>query len=113
MWGYDVAVDRAEREFLDLTDVSVGGLRVKGTGTVTVTTAGRYAPGASYAISGTGLDDTTVTADNVGRLTLAVDLGPAHDVEQYSPEARLQEAAGTYTFVERSVSITPVAVAPA
>lgn len=113
VWGYDVAVTRPEREFLDLTDVGVNGLHVKGTGAVTITTAGRYIPGATYVIAGTGLDDTTVTADNLGRLTLAVDLGPAHDVEQYSPEARLQEAARTYTFVERSVSITPVAAAPA
>jgi hypothetical protein len=39
-------------------------------------------------------------------LTIAVDLGPSHTIEQYSPEARVGEAAGTYTFVERAISIT-------
>jgi len=108
VWGYDVTVDRAVREFLDLTDVTASGLHVKGTGPVSIVTAGRYAPGASYAISGAGLDGQIAVADGTGRLTMAVDLGPSHQVEQYSPDARVQEAAGTYTFVERSVVIAAV-----
>jgi hypothetical protein len=106
VWGYDVAVDRPVREFLDLTDVTTDGLHVRGTGGVTITTAARYVPGATYRISGTGLPDTFVVADDAGRLTVVVDLGPAHQIEQYSPEARAEEAAGTSTFVERTVSIS-------
>ena len=106
VWGYDVTVARPQREFLDLTDVTVNGLHVRGTGQATITTAGRYAPGRAYRVSGAGLPDATVVADRAGRLTIVVDLGPGHEVEQYSPEARVEEAAGTYTFVDRTVSIT-------
>jgi S-formylglutathione hydrolase FrmB len=107
VWGYDVDADRPVREFLDLTNVTVDGLSVRGTGGVTITTAGRYTPGATYRISGTGRPDASVVADGAGRLTVAIDLGPAHQVEQYSPEARAQEATGMYTFVERTISISP------
>jgi hypothetical protein len=106
VWGYDVAVDRPVREFLDLTDVTTQGLHVKGTGKVTITSAARYGRGKRYRISGTGLPDATVRADRAGRLTFTVDLGPGHQAEQYSPEARAQEAAGMSTFVERTVTIS-------
>ena len=102
VWGYDVRVDRKVREFLDLEDVTAAGLRIRGTGRATVTTAARYTPGAPYRASGIG----TVVADAAGRLTFTVDLGPSHTVEQYSPKARVLEAAGRYTFVERTISIT-------
>ena len=54
---------------------------------------------------GDDLAETAIAEDD--DLVFAVDLGPAHTVEQYSPEARVQDGNGTYTFVERTISITP------
>ena len=107
VWGYDVAVDRPVREFLDLDAVTEHSLVVRGTGTALITTAARYTPDASYRVDGAGTRATTVRADDDGRLTFAVDLGPPHRDEQYSPRARAQEAAGMYRFTERRISITP------
>lgn len=112
VWGYDVEVTRDVREFLDLTSVRAEGMTVQGSGVVQVTTAGRYVAGAPYRIDGTGLDATTVFADDVGRLRITVDLGPSHTDEQFSPAARLAEAAGGYWQV-RGVTIERVGAASA
>jgi S-formylglutathione hydrolase FrmB len=104
IYGYDVTVSRPHPEFLDLSDVSVGGLTVTGTGAVVVTTAARYTPGGTYSVDGKSL-----TADKTGRLRIKVDLGPGHTDEQYSPAARAQEAAGQYTFVTKKITIAQVA----
>jgi len=105
VYGYDVALDRPAREFLDLSDVSARGLTVQGSGAATITTAARYRPGHDYRVSGAGGGDLTARADGAGRLRLTVDLGPAHQFEQYSPAQRLQEATGPYWTV-RTLAIT-------
>ena len=110
VYGYDVALDRPVREFLDLLNVTAGGLTVQGSGRAVITTAARYRPGHDYRVGGAGGDDVTVRADDLGRLRLGVDLGPAHQFEQYSPMQRLQEAAGPYWTV-RTISITEVPAA--
>lgn len=106
VWGYDVEVDRSVREFLDLTDVGLGSISAKGSGTVTVTTAGRYTPGLPYEVEGATDDPSTVIADADGRLVVQIDLGPAHPQDQFTPQANLAEAQGSY-WVQRNVRITP------
>ena len=107
VWGYDVAVHRSVREFLDLIEVRADGVRVQGSGTALITTAPRYAPLGGYRIAGTGLDPTVVVADEAGRLRVSLDLGPSHTDEQFSPAARVAEAAGGYWQV-RDVTIQPL-----
>ncbi|HVV35596.1 MAG TPA: alpha/beta hydrolase-fold protein [Acidimicrobiales bacterium] len=113
VYGYDVTVTRAHPEFLDLANVSAGGLTVTGTGTATITTAARYVPGAAYAVTtrANGVDrDALVKAGRDGRLTFSVDLGPSHDAEEYSPPARAEDAAGTYAFATREIAIRPIPI---
>jgi S-formylglutathione hydrolase FrmB len=106
VFGYDVSAERDVREFLDLRGVSADGFEVQGSGRAVVTTAGRYVPGAAYVVDGAGGPVQTLTADAAGRLVVPVDLGPSHQFEQYSPDARVAEAQGGYWTV-RTVTITP------
>ena len=104
VWGYDVRVERAVLEFLDLSDVRADGLAVRGSGRAIVRTAALYRPGRAYVVSGTGGDAERLVADEDGRLELVVDLGPSHTFEQFSPEADAREAAGAY-WTTREVAI--------
>lgn len=104
VWGYDIEVDRAVREFLDLSDVRQEGLTVRGSGEVTITTAPRYHPRGHHLITGATDQPETVRADPSGRLRFVVDLGPSHTAEQYTPQARIAEAAGGY-WTHASVQI--------
>jgi enterochelin esterase-like enzyme len=105
VYGYDVTLARPVREFLDLRDVSSGGLSVQGSGAASVTTAPRYRPGLRYRVVGAGARDLTVGADALGRLRFLVDLGPPHQFEQYSAPQRAQEATGPYWTV-RAITIS-------
>lgn len=105
VWGYDVHVERAVREFLDLTDVRFDGLTVQGSGQVTIATAPRYLNGRRYVVSGATDGEQIVVADDLDRLVFSVDLGPSHTFEQFTPEANALEAAGDY-WVVRTVSIS-------
>jgi hypothetical protein len=75
----------------------------RGSGMATITTAARYAPGTTYVVDG-----AAVVADDEGRLSFTVDLGPSHEHEQYSAAARVLENQPGY-WVERDVAITPAA----
>jgi S-formylglutathione hydrolase FrmB len=108
IYGYDASITRPHPEFLDLSDVRAGGFTATGTGALVVTTAARYTPNAKFHVSGTGKPDADLRADKEGRLTVAVDLGPGHADEQYSPAARAEDAAGQYPFVTRKVTLTEV-----
>jgi hypothetical protein len=110
VWGYDVVITRAVREFLDLSAVTADGLVVQGSGSATIHTAARYVPAARYQIEGAGAavaQQTTADAD--GRLTFDVDLGPSHAFEQFTAAATVAENAGDYWVVRRIV-ITPAPV---
>lgn len=48
--------------------------------------------------------ESSAAADSAGRITITVDLGPAHDQRQYTPVARVLEAAGG-SFTSRSVTM--------
>jgi len=96
VWDHVVAVDRDNREFLDLADVTADGFTATGSGTVTLTTAARHRPGSVFTVEGATDQAQTVVADRAGRLTVIVDLGPSHQADQFTPEARAAEAAGGY-----------------
>ena len=103
IYGYDVTVHRAVKEFVDLTDVSASSITARGSGTVDVVTAPRYAPHRKYLVDG-----TTLTADRDGRLHLTIDLGPSHTAEQYSPAERVTEAQlGEAYWTTKTIRIAP------
>lgn len=106
VWGYDVAVERNVREFLDLRAVTAGGFQVQGSGRAQIVTAAYYAPGASYAVLGTRSDPAplTLVAGTDGRLTIPVDLGPSHTHDQFTDDADVAAARGNYWTV-RTVTI--------
>jgi enterochelin esterase-like enzyme len=110
VYGYTLITDpdRAP-EFLTLRQVRADGMTLRGSGRLTVTTAQRYEPGATFVVS--GADDgpvTQVLADAQGRLTFAVDLGPAHVHAEGTPQQVAAElAAGGRYWVTRDVVITP------
>ena len=73
---YDYTFDNDDArgvEFLNLTEVSNRAITLDGSGTVSVTTAPVYAPGASYTVTDAG----DVVANAEGRLSFTIDLGPA------------------------------------
>lgn len=82
VYGYHVTATRAVREFLDL-DVSEDVIVVKGSGLASITTPPIYRPGQNYRISGAAADpaEKSETADDQGRLHIAIDLGPSNQVE--------------------------------
>lgn len=92
-WTFDPDPDRAT-EFLDVTDASEDGVTLTGSGLTTVTTAAIFSTGQIVGLTG-ALESSTV-ADEGGRITFHVDLGPPHAYQQYSPQQRGLEAAGGY-----------------
>ncbi|MDQ1373810.1 MAG: hypothetical protein QOJ09_1148 [Actinomycetota bacterium] len=86
VWGHDVDLNRPVLERAVL-DVRPDGFDLSGSGTGTVTTPARYAPGASVQVS--TVDDAGVTttaaltAGADGRVTVPVNLGPASAVDEY------------------------------
>ena len=105
VWDHYVEVDRTIREFLDLTDVTATGFTVQGSGTATITTARRYRPGQVFSVEGAGDEPQEAVADREGRLTVSVDLGPSHEHDQFTPQARAGEAAGGY-WTTKKVTLT-------
>jgi diacylglycerol O-acyltransferase / trehalose O-mycolyltransferase / mycolyltransferase Ag85 len=92
VWDWTFETDPARAaEFLDVADASCGGLGLTGSGTTTVTTASCFEAGEAVLVDG-----ETINADDAGRMTFTVDLGPAHEHQQYTPAARALEIAGSY-----------------
>lgn len=90
VYGWTFTADpRRAQEFLDLLGVSPTGLRVRGSGLLSVTTAPVFVPGATYRVG-----DRPVVADGEGRLQFTVDLGPPHAHQQYTPGGRAAEVVG-------------------
>jgi hypothetical protein len=87
VYGWDVTVTKRDvREFLDVTNADRRGFTLKGSGTVRVRTAPLYVPGKRYAVP--SAKTKSAVADGTGRLTVDVDLGPSHTVEDASSEGR-------------------------
>lgn len=105
VWGWTFEADPTRApEFLDVTDASEGGVTLTGSGVATVTTAALFAPGQIVAL--TGSVEPSVVADSLGRITFPVDLGPAHQHQQYSIPARALEALGGY-WTTKTVTFEP------
>ena len=88
-WGWTFTAQRGVEEFAYLTGVSPGGLTATGSGTLEVTTAAAYRPGATYALragagagAGAGATTRSISAGPDGRLRFGVDLGPSHLQQQ-------------------------------
>jgi S-formylglutathione hydrolase FrmB len=95
VWGWTLTSETTRAaEFLDVTDASASGVTLTGSGVETVTTAGYFAPGSVLAL--TGAVEQIASADDAGRIMFHVDLGPAHEFEQYTPQQRIFEALGGY-----------------
>ena len=80
VYGWDVEMHRAAREFSTLAGASCRGFSLSGSGAGVVATPSCYRPGARYEITmtGTGVDSTTYAlAPTTRRLGLTVPLGPA------------------------------------
>lgn len=87
VWDWTVAIDRPELEFATLRDAGPEGFTLSGSGPATVTTASAYEPGSAYAVSVVDADGQRAidaVADEDGRLTVEVSLGPANAEQQYS-----------------------------
>ena len=85
IYGWQVEMDRPVTEFSSVEAASAGGFAMIGSGTATVTTAPLYEPGSAHAVaieSETGPAQAQVRADDGGRLTVVVPLGPANIVQQ-------------------------------
>lgn len=97
-WGWHFAISgRDVREFVYLSHVGRRGFVAKGSGSLSVTTAPLYAPGAVSAVD-VNAGRRIVTADPHGRLVFTVDMGPSHEVQQYR-FGRLAALGWTKTFV--------------
>lgn len=114
VWGWDVAVDRAVTEFLELREVSDAGLTLRGSGSVSVTTPPSYRPHALHRIAISSDSDETasfwVQADDAGRLRFDVGLGPSHTLQQYTPAQRAAAASDPGYMGVAEVRIAPLAV---
>lgn len=83
VWGWTFRADPSRApEFLEVDDASAGGLTLIGSGTATVVTPRLFRPGERVTLA--GALPATARADAGGKLTFAVDLGPANTRAQFS-----------------------------
>ncbi|MEA2493200.1 MAG: hypothetical protein QOJ29_1111, partial [Thermoleophilaceae bacterium] len=87
VFGWHVAIDRPALEFSKLAGAGQDGFSLSGSGKALVTTAHYWKPGTALNVTVGDKTQRTV-ADDKGRLTLPLDLGPANPYQQYSPEAQ-------------------------
>jgi enterochelin esterase-like enzyme len=112
VYGYTVTVSRRANEFLDLRHVTPGGLTLRGSGRVVLSTARVYQPGRQYRLAVAGIHTTLERADRAGRLRIVVYLGPSHRYDQFSPPANaLQAARGAGYWTTRTLTIRAVSLA--
>jgi S-formylglutathione hydrolase FrmB len=86
-YGWTVSVRRRALEFSTLANAGRRGFTLSGSGSATVTTPARYPPGRRLTVRVRG-KSRTLRADRRGRLRVAVPLGPANAVQQYTAGAR-------------------------
>jgi S-formylglutathione hydrolase FrmB len=104
VWGWAFRADPARAaEFLDVRDASRAGVTLTGSGRQTVTTAGYFQPGQRVRIDD-GTSGREVVANEAGRITVTVDLGPAHATQQYRDPVA-EQAPGYFTT--RTVRFDP------
>jgi len=106
-WGWSFQADAGRAgEFLDLRKASKNGFSLVGSGLTRVTTAPLFVPDKKVFLH--GATRRFAVADGTGRLTLSVDLGPAHTEEQYTALGRLAATRPGY-FTTRAVTFRPSA----
>ena len=103
VYGWQVAIDRPALEFSRLENATGAGFKLVGSGPAKVVTPPLYAPGSEHGVSA-GAKQTALTADGDGRLTIPVDLGPAHTMQQDQPQGA---PAPEFTTVPVSVASSP------
>jgi S-formylglutathione hydrolase FrmB len=89
VWGWQVQIDRPALEFSRLFDASATGFRLAGSGDATVTTGPLFEPGQSLAATVTdaaGEHHQVFVADDAGRLTVSLSLGPGNPFQERTTE---------------------------
>ena len=107
VFGWQVTMRRAVEEFSTLVGAGTSGFELDGSGSATVLTPARYRRGARYRIvvrSQSGARTLRERAGRVGRLRIAVPLGPSDTVQEYPADG---PPIGT-TMYRTHVTITPV-----
>jgi S-formylglutathione hydrolase FrmB len=90
-YGWKVKVERRAMEFSELAGARRAGFALVGSGDAVVTTPRFYRPGAAFEVDVTGESSGEASvrrASRRGRLRIPVELGPANDLQQFSPEER-------------------------
>lgn len=110
IFGWHLSPQRDVAEFLYLTDVSLDGLKLKGSGVVEVTTPPAYVPGQHYWVLAPGQPGIDVwpnrpQADAAGRLRFNVKLGDSHQYQQFTTQQAAVEAVSIDYWKEASVKI--------
>jgi S-formylglutathione hydrolase FrmB len=87
VYGWHVQIDRPALEFSKLGHAGRSGFALSGSGKALVTTAHYWKPGTPLKVT---IGDRTqqLAADDKGRLTLSLDLGPGNPYQEYTPQAQ-------------------------
>ncbi|MBX7160806.1 MAG: esterase family protein [Acidimicrobiia bacterium] len=108
-WGWDVTVTRPFLEFAALRGAGRTGFVARGTGAMHVRTAAYYCAGAAYEVTQTRRGvaaHEAAFADADGRLSVDVDLGPAHPFQDWTlPAILLRDALGDGYLQEAAVAV--------
>ena len=102
VFGWSVSMQRTAEELSTLGEAEARGFALSGSGSGTVTTPPRYAPGGHYRVtlrSAQATSSQTLQADSSGRLQIEVPLGPANPYQQYTAQAEATGTAVYTTFV--------------
>ena len=108
IWGYDLAVDRPNNEFLNILRARTNGrdFTLAGTGTVKVATPPAFEPGVSYRVTTTSGSESSrerrVNANEAGRLELTLILGEPRAID----ERRSLVDRGKFPFPQTRVEIS-------
>lgn len=107
VYGWSVSMERPVVEFSAIEEVSTNGFTLSGSGSAIVETAAEFTPGRTYGVAmhGTWGETTApVVADDRGRLSLSVPLGPANLLQQQFTVAHASPFTAVHTT---TVSIEP------
>ena len=104
VWGWQFTADAARApEFLDVRGASLRGVTLTGSGHESVTTGPIFGPGESVGIEGADDGCRRGRADDSGRLSFPVDLGPAHLLEEGTDAELALASTDANYFVTRRV----------
>lgn len=89
VFGWDVAIDRPAMEWSQLDVTSATTFSIAGSGTATVRTPALFRPREVVHVRIGDAAPAPRTADDRGRLTIEVDLGPGNPFQQYTAPAQV------------------------